>query len=137
MNYDPYGTWEVSTEGDCEGRSIRRLGTFTGYIDEIAFALARQSGYTLEFKRVGKTDEFDRTPTANKVNIRIWEMGDNVSHYEQMLKDREVFVKRGQYYKSVELHLENPLSKEEMEAMKAKKILFKHGFDVDAIKEFL
>lgn len=40
QEYSNYGTFKVTTEGDCEGKSVRHLGTFTGYIDEIAFALA-------------------------------------------------------------------------------------------------
>ena len=31
-----FGTWEVTTEGDVEGRTTKNLGNFTGYIDEIA-----------------------------------------------------------------------------------------------------
>ena len=48
----PYGTWEVSTEGDCEGRSTKRLGTHQGYVDEIASSLAGQECYSLNFRRV-------------------------------------------------------------------------------------
>lgn len=44
-----YGTWKVTTEGDCEGRSIRDLGTYTGYLDEMAFALADKCCYSLQF----------------------------------------------------------------------------------------
>lgn len=31
-----YGFWHVTTEGDCEGRSITDLGVFEGNIDTIA-----------------------------------------------------------------------------------------------------
>ena len=47
-----YGFWQVSTEGDCEGRTTRVLGTFKGRVDEIAFALAEKSSYKLTFKAV-------------------------------------------------------------------------------------
>ena len=40
-----YGLWNVTTEGDCEGRSVRNLGTYEGNIDEIAFALADKCFY--------------------------------------------------------------------------------------------
>ena len=43
--YTNYGTFKVTTEGDCEGKSTRDLGVHTGYIDEIAFALA---GYLMK-----------------------------------------------------------------------------------------
>jgi len=137
MNMNPYGTWEVKTEGDCEGISVKNLGTFTGYFDEIAFALAKRCYYTLDFTRVSKPDAFDKTPTANKVNVRIWDMGENTKLYEDMLKDREVFVKNGQFYKSVTLHKTNPVSEEEMEAKRVRNLLLDQGIDVDKIKEFL
>ena len=47
---NPYGLWEVTTEGDCEGRSRKGLGVFEGYLDDIAFYLANKAYYTLEFK---------------------------------------------------------------------------------------
>ncbi len=50
-NYtSPIGNWEVTTEGDCEGRSIKNLGIFYGHIVEIAFYLADRCYYTLQFK---------------------------------------------------------------------------------------
>jgi hypothetical protein len=134
---NPYGTWEVTTEGDCEGKSIRKLGTFTGYFDEIAFALAKKCYYSLDFKRVENTDQFDKTPTGNEVVVRIWDMGDNINAYEQLLKDREVFIKKGGSYKSVTLCKNNPISDEEMEAQRVRNMLLKQGVDVDKIKEFL
>jgi len=35
----PIGWWKVTTEGDCEGRSVRQCGTFYGHIAEIAFGI--------------------------------------------------------------------------------------------------
>ena len=137
MIMNPYDTWKVTTEGDCEGRSKKNLGTFTGFFDEIAFALAKSCYYTLDFKRVENTDKFSKIPTDNKVNVRIWDMGDNVSNYEKLLEGREVYVKRCNIYKSVELRLKNPLSKEEMEAERVRIMLLEQGIDVDRIKEFL
>jgi len=134
---NPYGTWRVKTEGDCEGRSTANLGTFTGYFDEIAFALASKCYYTLDFERVEDTDKFDKTPTANKVSVRILDMRGNTKDYEQLLKDRDVFVKTGRAFNSIELHTENPMSKEEMEALRVRNMLLKQGIDIDKIKEFL
>lgn len=44
-----YGFWHVTTEGDCEGRSITDLGVFEGNIDTIALALADRCYYSLRF----------------------------------------------------------------------------------------
>ena len=48
--YNPIGWWNVSTEGDCEGRSTDQLGTHYGHVAEIAFALRKKSGYSLRFE---------------------------------------------------------------------------------------
>lgn len=47
-----YGFWEVTTEGDCEGKSVSRLGIYEGYIDEIALALADRCYYSLCFRPI-------------------------------------------------------------------------------------
>lgn len=47
-----FGLWSVSTEGDEEGRSTRRLGIYRGWVDEIAFHLADKCYYCLEFSPV-------------------------------------------------------------------------------------
>jgi hypothetical protein len=45
----PIGTWHVTTDGDCEGRSTRQLGTYTGHIALIAFMLSNKACYQLYF----------------------------------------------------------------------------------------
>ena len=56
--YDnPYGIWEVTTEGDCEGRTTRRLGVYSGYIDEYSDA-STERGQKLR-KRIAKKFKFD------------------------------------------------------------------------------
>ena len=66
-----YGLWKVTTEGDCEGRSVRDLGTYEGYIDEIAFALADKCYYELTFHAVKKPSKLDMTPKAKEVKIQL------------------------------------------------------------------
>lgn len=46
----PIGWWYVTTEGDCEGRTIRNLGHHYGHVAEIAFELANKCMYSLRFK---------------------------------------------------------------------------------------
>lgn len=65
-----YGLWKVTTEGDCEGRTVRDLGTYEGYIDEIAFALADKCYYQLTFHAV-KPLKLDMTPKSKEVRVQL------------------------------------------------------------------
>jgi hypothetical protein len=104
-----YGIWEVTTEGDCEGKSVRNLGTHEGYLDEIAFALADKCYYSLRFRPVTKINL--NTPTRTSVcvsldiNTGTWDMpGDKRAEYfRKFLHDRPCVVREGQYYASVVL----------------------------------
>jgi len=62
-----YGTWEVKTEGDIEGRTTTHLGTFTGFVDEIALYLANRSYYSLKFKKIKPVEKFE--PTRKHVSV--------------------------------------------------------------------
>ncbi len=105
--YLNYGTFEVTTEADCEGRSVRHLGTFTGYIDEIAFALADKCYYSLRFSLVNPKD-LDMTPKCDTVDVSLdidsgtWDMkpGERVRYFKELLKDRDVEVLPGKSYAS-------------------------------------
>ena len=97
---NPYGTWKVTTEGDVEGRSTRQLGTYTGYIDEIAFALADKCYYELHFTKV-HPEELDLTPKKSMVVVGFdYESGinkfnkqDKVDYLNNnLLKDRPCFA---------------------------------------------
>lgn len=97
--YTNYGTFNVTTEGDCEGRSIKNLGTYTGYIDEIAFALADKCCYTLCFKLV-EPESFDLTPKKDTVNISLdidsgaWDLNieDATEYLKNFFANRDVEV---------------------------------------------
>lgn len=76
----PVGWWKVTTEGDCEGRSIDQLGTHYGHIAEIAFGLERGGGYSLTFEKTNepngvywsdKDHHKERQAKRNKVNISL------------------------------------------------------------------
>lgn len=54
-NY-PEGYWQVTTEADCEGRSMKTLGFFKGNYAEIALALADKCCYSLHFARIPVED---------------------------------------------------------------------------------
>lgn len=74
--FDEYGVWEVTTEGDCEGRTTRELGIYQGNISDIAVYLKDKVGYTLRFKRfrgikvVGEMEEPEKT-----VSVEVEELG--------------------------------------------------------------
>lgn len=52
----PIGWWNVSTEGDVEGRTTKRIGVFYGHVAEIAFHFADRVYYTLTFNPTGDSD---------------------------------------------------------------------------------
>ena len=97
--YTNYGTFKVTTEGDCEGKSIRDLGIYTGYIDEIAFALADKCYYTLCFTLVEPT-KLDLTPKKDTVKISLnidsgaWDFNvtDAMNYFKEFFANRDVEV---------------------------------------------
>ena len=110
--HDPYGTWQVTTDGDVEGRSTRHLGTYQGYLDDIAKALANEAMYDLKFKKVGPVDQLpepEREPGSVHVQLDIgsktWDLkSDNRAMLmREVLKDRPVEVAESNYYASVKL----------------------------------
>lgn len=109
---NPYGLWEVTTEGDCEGRTVKRLGIHEGFVDEIAFALGNQCGYSLRFRRIFPDEaKLDTTPKINKVSISFdiksatWDMTaeERADVIAEAFKDRDIRVSLGTYYASVEI----------------------------------
>lgn len=107
-----YGLWNVTTEGDCEGRSVRNLGTYEGNIDEIAFALADKCFYCLTFKAINPHDyKLDMTPKSKTVDIQLdigsgtWDMdkGTRVVEVSNLMKNRSVDVRESNFYGCVRL----------------------------------
>lgn len=105
-----YGYWQVSTEGDEEGKSIRNLGVFLGNIDEIAFALADKVMYTLNFEAVAP--DHIPVPKEHALRINVFLCLENVSYGDsntranimrEMLKDTNISVKNGPGYGNVTL----------------------------------
>ena len=67
---NPIGWWQVTTEGDCEGRSTKQLGDFYGHVAEIAFHLANKCGYTLQFHPL--TRETGTRATLQATSDHVW-----------------------------------------------------------------
>lgn len=109
VEYKAYGSWHVTTEGDCEGRTTTDLGVHVGYIDDIAFALGSKAYYTLNFEQAKQLPEPAKTPPVNSVNISLnidsgtWEMtGDQrAAYFQNLFRGRNVHIFPGSYYASV------------------------------------
>lgn len=114
-----YGFWEVTTEGDCEGRSVSRLGIYEGYIDEIALALADRCYYSLCFRPIDPR-ALDLTPKRKSVEISFdigsntWDMDNEgiVAAFKEVLKDRPVYVHKGRLFSSVNISTEEESEEE-------------------------
>ena len=106
-----YGLWEVTTEGDCEGKSTRKLGVYEGFIDDIAFALVGSCCYSLRFKPFSFNDLPIPQNPKQKVSVMLdidsgtWNMdnSERKQFFAELLKGRKVSVSDGQYYASVTL----------------------------------
>jgi hypothetical protein len=62
--------YQVTTEGDCEGRSVSNLGIWEGDIVDIALGLANRCAYSLTFKEIQIKKPLK--PTGTEVDITIW-----------------------------------------------------------------
>jgi len=62
----PIGRWKVTTEGDCEGRTTKNLGTYDGHVADIAFRLGDRSGYTLRFEPANQLPELPELKEKTK-----------------------------------------------------------------------
>lgn len=102
-NLDPKGVWRVTTEGDCEGRSIRDLGTHEGYLDEIAKNLSSLAYYALRFQRMRPNDGPQSFPPPTKeVCVGVDDL--DPMAIKEMLKYRRIHqTEKGQYYQTLKL----------------------------------
>jgi len=110
-----YGTWEVTTEGDCEGYSIRRLGTFRGFVDEIALHLANKAYYKLRFK-LAEIHNNPFSPTADKISVSFdidsetWDTvktDAGLQEIKEVFKDRPVTIEESNSFASFVIKSKN------------------------------
>ncbi len=113
---DIYGTWDVTTEGDCEGRSTKDLGRFIGYVDEIALRLASKAYYGLCFKKVTPDKKEDHIPTDVSVNVLFsidsgtWDTikkDGGIHEIKEAFKDRPVVISESSYHASFTISLKD------------------------------
>lgn len=121
-----YGMWNVSTEGDVEGRSLVNLGTYEGHIDEIALHLANKAYYSLKFSAVSIPKTLPPTGVEANVNLDIasntWDMDWKKLLYvmKNLFEDRPVTIEPGQYYASFKI-VSNDKELIQMDKIKDKK----------------
>ena len=87
-NLSPVGIWSVTTEGDCEGKSIRQLGTFKGHVVDIAKRLATEAVYGLRFVRRDE-DNFEISGTENRVKEVHISLGINSGTWPRDMNNEE------------------------------------------------
>lgn len=117
-----YGVWEVTTEGDCEGRSTKNLGKFIGHIDDIALFLANQCYYSLRFSRTEEaqaiklTDQKNEVAVSLDVNSKTWNMKpvDRIATMKELFKERPVEIKHSNFYASFVIAREHKKGSQDM-----------------------
>lgn len=103
------GCWEVTTEGDVEGRTISKFGVFEGHIDDIAKYLFAKKCYSLTFKAVVPKTIDSIVTVGNKElsipvnfdyesNIHSMSSMEKAFFLKQLFKDRPVEVIPGGGY---------------------------------------
>lgn len=80
----PVGLWKVTTEGDCEGKSTKDLGTYEGHIVDIArklYECGRFPMYSYTFSPVKKIEyvanpqsQFENVSIQLDINSGTWDM---------------------------------------------------------------
>lgn len=130
--YPVYGRWKVTTEGDCEGRTVTQLGYWDGYVDEIALHLAEKAYYGLKFTFVDPQPK-QLVPTMPEVHVQFdiesgtWDMKreHRVLEMKKLFKDRPVFIDKSNYYASFKIKSKENISQEDIEKARAKEKLIK------------
>jgi hypothetical protein len=108
----PVGWWNVTTEGDVEGRSIKQLGNHYGHLAAVALCITC-TGDTLRFTHVPAS--FKVTVPQNtkqrivtkEVNIMIdqWSHRGGEKQLEEWLNCDEIRVMKGNFYGSYKIQL--------------------------------
>ena len=97
-----YGIWNVTTEGDCEGRTMKNLGVWEGYVDEIAFELADKCFYKLYFKptQINKPNQIKRKDVCISIDGLCsldTKREEEIRIVKNFFHDRNVFVDYGNF----------------------------------------
>lgn len=113
--------WNVHTEGDIEGKSIRDLGIFFGSIEDIAFRLRGTATFTLSFSEL-KIDYPKLTEAqSNNNSVIINVEGLTKNNLKRQAEECGINIKDCNYYNSIKLFLNDA----ELKELKIKEVLLK------------
>lgn len=99
-----FGLWKVTTEEDCEGKTIMNLGIWKGDIDDIALFLADKAVYSLTFSPASINIPKDPTYTSVNVTLDInsntWNLNadERVKVVSPIFKGKPVIISPSNYY---------------------------------------
>lgn len=108
-NQNPVDTWVITTEGDCEGKSVKSLGTFTGHLGDILLKLHENAYYTYGVKRasvpIGLGEDVRDSAELNTVVPRFHDLpfGDQDVAGAQKFFGPEFLVVKGKHYRSMRI----------------------------------
>ncbi len=74
----PVGLWKITTEGDCEGRTIDHIATEEGHIGDLALKYAGYAMYQLNFTKAYGTPrppkERNQVMISLDIKSKTWDM---------------------------------------------------------------
>ena len=109
-----FGVWNVTTHSGGSQTPAKKLGTYEGFLDEIARSLSSKAGYALIFKRVTKAPDYrDDGNARSEVELLFdtaaglgnTKMSDEqrVASVREFLKGRPVLVENAPGFHMVKL----------------------------------
>ncbi|MEC4565447.1 hypothetical protein L8C07_05775 [Paenibacillus sp. CMAA1739] len=93
-HFDVNGIWEFSTEGDCEGRSTKHLGTYQGNIFDGIKKYGNQSYYRLACKKVGSYKP-SKESISKKVHFTVYDQAVKLNDPEDAISKLKSSVPAG------------------------------------------
>lgn len=105
---NPLGIWKISVDRGGDDRDID-LGTYTGYIDEIALNLGHIDGYKLHIEKVGETTlptisyqrNCDSVVCTFDIKCGTWSQYPfNITAIKEAFFDRPVHIEEHNYFQA-------------------------------------
>ena len=106
-----FGTWEVTTENDVEGRTMKNLGIYTGFVDEIALHLAQRCYYSLHFHKIDTEPSENLVPKKTSVDIKFsteTQRDYTLDNIKNIFEGRPVTIEESNHYRSFRVVSNNP-----------------------------
>lgn len=106
---DPVGTWMITTEGDCEGKTTRNITTVSGHFAEVALAYAGYAEYKLTLETPKKSHLLKTKPKMQVsvgpgISSGLWDYSNEIiAEILQKWVGDDYIVKPDRYYKSVKI----------------------------------